>query len=277
MINVDVLVVNYLTPELTLQAVKSVSGPGVRVLVQDNSGDLGPDVAELAEVSGDGANLLFAEANNRLFARSGAPLVLLLNPDVVLEEPALAGLVAALEKHPSAWGAAPQLRDPDGELQNYFRRLPGLRALLADRCPPLRVLWKRELALHYCRDMDLTVSGLVDQPPAACLLVRRDRIEGTLFDPSYPLFFNDTDLARRLNSKGSCLYVAEVHAIHHVGASINRARVAHRSWIRRQYDDSLLRYARSNLRGWQLLVPIVMARRAAARRPVPPPRTRPPG
>jgi GT2 family glycosyltransferase len=272
---VDVLTVNFRTPELVEQAVAAVAGPGTRVLVYDNSGDLAPDEHRPTEVYGDGTNRLFAAANNALFAVSDAALVLLLNPDVVLAHRDLARLVRALEERPEAWGAAPALLNPDGSLQNYARRLPTLGALLADRCPPLRWFLRRQLDWYYCRDKDLSVSGVVDQPAAACLLLRRERVAGSLFDPSYPLFFNDTDLARRLNGSGPCLYVAAVQAVHQAGASIERARSEHRSWVRRQYDDSLLRYARANLRGWQVLVPIVLARRVVARHPQPPTATAP--
>lgn len=267
---VDALIVSFRTGDLAREAAQSVSGPGVRVLVHDNSGELLADPPPGVELHGDGTNLLYAEANNRLFAASSAPLVLLLNPDVELAHGELERLVAALEADPAAWGAVPQLRHPDGSLQRYVRRLPTLRALLADRLPPLRLVLRRDYERHYCRDVDLTRSGTVEQPAAACLLLRRDRLGGRLFDPSYPLFFNDTDLARRLRAAGHCLYVAQVRATHHGGASIARARGRHRSWIRRQYDDSLLRYARRHLRGWPLLVPVVLLRRLAARHPVPP-------
>ncbi len=264
---VDVLVVNFRTPELTVQAVDAVRGPDVRALVYDNSGDVPPGLADRADLRGDGSNHLFADANNALFGSSDSPLVLLLNPDVVLSHADLLRLVSALEDEPAAWGAAPALRNPDGTPQNYLRRLPGLRALLADRLPPLRPFLRRSWDAYYCRDVDLAADGHAEQPAAACLLLRRARVAGPLFDPSYPLFFNDTDLARRLNRSGPCLYVAGVHAVHHAGASIGMARAQHRSWVRRQYDDSLLRYARANVRGWQLLVPVVLARRLLSLRP----------
>ena len=59
-------------------------------------------------------------------------------------------------------------------------------------------------------------------PPAACLLVRRSTVGRTLFDEQYRLFFNDTDLARRLNAAHECWYAADVTARHLRGASFAR-------------------------------------------------------
>jgi GT2 family glycosyltransferase len=155
----------------------------------------------------------------------------------------------------------PRLIGVDGEDQNYLRRLPTVSMLLADRLPLLRSLFPTAYERYYYKDVDLSVSGTVEQPPAACLLVRRDLVGERLFDESYPLFFNDTDLARRLNASGKhCRYVATVTASHVGGASIARARPTRRSWIRREYDLSLLRYARRNVRGWFVLVPVIAIR-----------------
>jgi GT2 family glycosyltransferase len=268
--DIDVLLVNYLTADLARLSLDAVAGPGVHLHVWDNSGELMAEPPTDVGVLGGEGNVLFARANNTLFARGTAPWVLLLNPDVVLKHPDLMQLLAALEADARAWGAAPGLRNLDGTPQNYRWRLPTLPALLADRCPPLRPLFARSWRAYRCSDDPLDVPGRVEQPAAACLLLRRSAVGGALFDESYPLFFNDTDLARRLNERGHCLYVPSVRATHAGGASISRVRRSHAGWIRREYDDSLLRYAKNHVRGWWLLVPILVARRVITRGTAPP-------
>lgn len=255
---VDVLMVNYGTGDLAREACKHVAGEGVRILVWDNSGELLAGAPPGVELDGTGVNVFFADANNALHARGSSPYVLLLNPDVLLAHADLLRLVTALEQHEDCWGAAPRLLEPDGSDQRYLHALPTLTALLADRLPPLQRLLRRSHRRYRQLDVDLGLSQVVEQPPAACLLVRRDVLGERLFDPAYRLFFNDTDLARRLNATGGCWYAAEVTARHLRGASF--ARLGKGYAVAREYDRALLRYARANVRGWPVLVPVVAVR-----------------
>ena len=257
---VDVLIVNYLSADLAGDAVRLLRDEELDIQVWDNSGDFPADLGDDVAVRGDGQNRMFAYGNNELFRSAGSPHVLILNPDVMITPDAVRRLRDELVADPQAWGVMPRLLNPDGSDQNYLRRLPTLRGLLADRFPPLRLLWRAELDRYYCRDVDLTRDGVVEQPPAACLMVKRAAAGDTLFDEDYPLFFNDADLARRLNATGHCRYVASVTATHVGGASISRARRRGKAWIRREYDRSLLRYARRNFRGGYLLAPVVALR-----------------
>ena len=263
MSDVAVVIVNYLSGDLVEKAVDALAGQ-FDVHVWDNSGDLPSRVRSLATVHGDGRNLLFARPNNEMYRATSARYVLLLNPDVVIKPEAVKALVGALDADPTAWSAMPRLVGSDGGDQNYLRRLPTLPMMLVDRMPGLRAVWPGLYKHYYCHDVDLTADAIVEQPPAACLLVRRSAVGSELFDENYPLFFNDTDLARRLNALGHCRYLASVSAVHIGGASIQRARRQRPAWIRRQYDMSLLRYARRNVRGGILLAPIVLARVALA-------------
>lgn len=263
MTHVDVLLVNYRTGDLVLTATQLVGGPGVHVWVHDNSGEVLADPPPAVTVLGDGSNAYYAAANNVLYARCDAPWVLLLNPDVELARTDLLRLVAELETRPDAWGAAPRLLNADGSDQRYLYALPTVRALLADRVPLLRKVFVRSFRAYLQLDVDLRLSQVVAQPPAACLLVRRDVVGATLFDERYRLFFNDTDLARRLNSTHDCWYAADVTARHLRGESF--ARLPHGYDTAREYDGTLLRYARANLRWWPLLVPALVLRRVGYR------------
>lgn len=250
--------VNYGTGDLAREACTHVNGDGVRVLVWDNSGELLADGLPGVELHGMGTNVFYAEANNSLYSFGTSPYVLLLNPDVMLAHADLLRLVDGLERHPECWGVAPRLLETDGRDQRYLHALPSLTALLADRVPPLRGLLRDAHRRYRQLDVDLTQSQVVEQPPAACLLLRRERVGSRLFDPAYRLFFNDTDLARRLNDSGSCWYAADVTARHLRGASF--ARLGKGYAVAREYDRSLLRYARTNLRGWPVLLPVIGAR-----------------
>ena len=259
MTHVDVLVVNYCTGDLVLKATQLVAGFDVHVWVHDNSGEVLADPPAGVTVLGDGSNAYFAAANNVLYGQCDGELALLLNPDVELAHADLLRLIAVLEEHPEAWGVAPRLLDADGSDQRYLHALPTVRALLADRVPLLRRVFASDYRNYLQLDVDLRRSQVVAQPPAACLLVRRDVVGPQLFDERYRLFFNDTDLARRLNGSHHCWYAADVTARHLRGESF--ARLPQGYDTAREYDRTLLRYARANLRWWPLLLPALALRR----------------
>ena len=262
--HVDVLLVNYRTADLTRSAADAVAGEGVHIFAWDNSGDLLLHPPPQVQLSGDGTNTYYAPANNALAERCSGEFVLLLNPDVLLSHESLQQLVGALASRPAAWGVAPRLLNPDGSDQHYLQRLPDVWALLADRLPPLRRVLRGPYERFLALDVDLKREQVVEQPPAACLLVKRSRLQDGLFDPQYRLFFNDTDLARRQNLTGQCWLIPSITAVHLRGESFRREKPRTGYVVAREYDRALLRYSRRNIPGWQLLIPVIFGRLLAA-------------
>jgi N-acetylglucosaminyl-diphospho-decaprenol L-rhamnosyltransferase len=269
---VDVLIVNYATPELTLRALRSARGPQVRFWVRDNSGDLGEAEARRAagtspiDLRAAGGNVLYAAGNNELFALGSANYVLLMNPDVELGYCALLDLQHALDSDATTWAVVPKLLNEDGSAQDYYRTLPSLATMLCDRVPPLRKLLRRTWDEHVYSGQSTDVRRVLEAPPAACMLLKREVVGSKLFDETYSLFFNDTDLCRRMAGRGlRAEVVPEATARHVRGASLARAREADRFIVARIYDENLLAYARRNIRGWRLLWCVVALRRLAER------------
>jgi GT2 family glycosyltransferase len=130
-----------------------------------------------------------------------------------------------------------------------------------DRWPWLRPVLGRAGDRYWCADLPRERDGVVGQPAAACLLLRREAVGPQLFDPRFRLFFNDTELALRLNRRGYCRYLGSMSVVHFGGVSIRRA--ADRPAMRREYDRSYFRYCRSFVRGWPLLAPIFWSRALA--------------
>ncbi len=85
----------------------------------------------------------------------------------------------------------------------------------------------------------------VDQPPGACLLVRRDAFEAVgRWDEDFEFWFEDVDLARRLRVRGEVLYVPAA-AFPHVGGASAR-RLSRPEVVARHYRGALL-YAQRHL------------------------------
>lgn len=257
---IDVIVVNYRTAALTEAAVREVSGPLARVLVTDNSGDLPPTLSTVAEVWVPRENTYFARGNNYWYERTSNPWVLLLNPDTQLSYSSLLALRDLLAEHPEFWGIAPRLVGGDGVDQNYLRRFPTAVPLAAEIFPPMRLLATRGRSHYLYEDVDLRTSQVIEQPPAACLLLRRSAVGPTLFNEELRLFFNDAYLAWRLNQGGRCWYEATITAVHHQRASIRQADPTD---ILAEYATGMSNFARlTQLRG-RRLVSMVAALRLA--------------
>jgi hypothetical protein len=64
----------------------------------------------------------------------------------------------------------------------------------------------------------------VDQPAAACLLVRGETLRRVgFFDTGFFLLYNDVDLCKRIRAAGySIAYLSSLRAVHSEGASLRR-------------------------------------------------------
>ncbi|MEW6755307.1 MAG: glycosyltransferase family 2 protein [Candidatus Latescibacterota bacterium] len=152
-------------------------------------------------------NLGFAAACNQGLHLGRGRYCLLLNPDVLIDGPAIDGLLELLDQHPEAAVAAPRLVHLDGSLQLSCRRFPSLRAIL------LRGLHLRRLApvavdRYLMADWDHATCRAVDWVIGACLMVRRSAVEAVGgFDAGFFLYYEDVDLCYRARQAGwSVLY-----------------------------------------------------------------------
>lgn len=247
--DVAVVVPSWNTRELLAECLVSLERsvpPPREVVVVDNASSDGsaalvrarfPRVALVENAE----NVGYTRACNQGLAATRAAYVLLLNADARLAEDTLARLVAFLDGHPDYAAVAPRLENPDGTLQRSLMRLPGWFTPLCFATPCER--WfpeSRELRRYFARDVDYAVDQDVEQPAAACLLVRRSALDalGGL-DERLWLFFSDVDLAARLLRTGSKLrYLASARATHHLGRSTRQFA----DFLSRWHADRLLYY-----------------------------------
>jgi GT2 family glycosyltransferase len=239
---IDAVVATRDSRELVLECVEHLRSPLLeQVIVVDNGSVDGTADALRArgvEVVGLEQPEGLSFAYNRGAEAGTSKLVMFLNDDVFATDVSIAELVEALEGHPGAVAASGRLVDPcDGRTQEQYlpRAFPSSFALAASLFgrprPPL--------------DLDEATVVPIDQPPGACLLVRRDAFDAVgRWDEDFEFWFEDVDLARRLRVRGEVLYVPAA-AFSHVGGASAR-RLSRPEVVARHYRGALL-YAQRHL------------------------------
>lgn len=267
-VELSVLIVNWNTRDLLrdclLSTLEAASGLSFEIIVVDNaSGDdsalmvrrefaAEPRVRLIANARND----KFAGGNNQAFAASRGSILLIINPDIVLNGAALRGMIDHLQTHPGAGIVSCNLVGADGVPQTLHRAFPTLPIVFCiwtrvGRCLDRWLLfgWNgRRYRLLTRRRRGLVV---VDQAAAACLAIRRSTVEriGGLFDERFPLFFNDVDLSLRVRDAGLEVHVRyDLSVTHYGGASIRQLPDGERDL---QRYEALARYYDVHEAAWK--------------------------
>jgi N-acetylglucosaminyl-diphospho-decaprenol L-rhamnosyltransferase len=161
----------------------------------------------------------FAAGNNVGLERARGRYVLLLNPDVELNDTRLDALVAAMDERPRVGMASVVQRGPDGELQHSIRRFPSpLRdlgeALFAAHWPVLRTFQELETrAGRYTEERE------VDWLVGAFLIARREAVEDVGgMDERFFLYSEEIDWCRRFwNAGWPVAHLPGMAITHHLG------------------------------------------------------------
>jgi len=266
-VDCSVVIVNYHSEAELAECLGSLgvhTGSGsIETIVVDNSATLAgsglPRRFPGARFVENRRNVGFAGASNQGLRLARGRHLLLLNPDTIVQEGALAALVQHLDTHPAAGAVGPRLLDPDGSLQYSCRRFPGYLTIFFGRYSFLtRLLPGNPISRRYLYlDWDHENAAEVDWVSGACLMVRREVLESVgLLDEGYFLFVEDMDWCRRIRNAGWTVeYVAHAVVKHRIGAS--RGPVpAEVVWARHR---SMLRYVRKHFESPVLLEALVGA------------------
>lgn len=177
-------------------------------------------------------NLGFARANNVAFSKSRGRHLLLVNPDVVLLEGTVKGLVEFAESTPDAGVVSPKLLNPDLTPQDYYGRIPTLSTVFfvytrAGRWIDVHILGgrtRRRDRYEKFRDFDRPLALTDGGAAFCCTLIPRAVIERIGFmDERFPVFFNDGDFAYRMFQAGYKAYIVpHLAACHYGGASVKQ-------------------------------------------------------
>jgi N-acetylglucosaminyl-diphospho-decaprenol L-rhamnosyltransferase len=248
---VSVVIVNWNSGSLLDRCASSLRAhaPDCEIVIVDNaSADaslsincaVGPEL-----VVCNPRNLGFAAACNQGWRAAKGDPVLFLNPDTECLPGSVERLARRLEKDTGIWAVGGMLLHPSGAPQTGFnvRAFPTVGAVAADMML-LDEIWPRNPWTRRYRMSDWNAdSGCdVDQPAAACLMVRRSTLESLDgYDERFtPAWFEDVDFCRRIrNSGGRIGFEPKARFLHHGAVSL---RSLNQEEFLRFYHTNQLRY-----------------------------------
>jgi GT2 family glycosyltransferase len=232
---VSALIVSYNVRASLLDALGDLyasNGVNVEAIVVDNASTDGSAAAVEAEfpqatVIRLDENIGFGRANNAGLESCRGDLVLLLNPDVLVDKDCVRNLAEFLSGNKEAGAAGPRLVRPDGRPDLAARRaFPSptsalYRFLGLSRLFPKSRRFNRYNLGHIPTDS----AHEIDAGTAACLMVRRAAIDQVgFFDPDYFMYGEDLDLCFRIREGGwKIYYVPDAAAVHLKGSSTRQA------------------------------------------------------
>lgn len=232
------------------------------VVVVDNGSTDGSQAMLRDEFPGvrlvqNGANVGLGRASNQGIASTGAPYVLLLNNDTLVNGPSLDSLIDFMRATPDAGAVGGTLLNEDGSFQaGYadFSTLPE-EFLIATRLGEM--VWPGYPS-HRTASEAMPVGWL----SSACLLLRRAALADVgMLDESYFIYGDEADLQYRLHRAGwKVYYLPQATTLHFGGRSLDR-------WRRRQmvYRGKMLFYRRNYGRPREWALRAMLAAMSAAK------------
>ena len=226
-VQISIVIVSWNTCNLLVECLESIDataqGLALETIVVDNAStdqsaqtvrERFPHVKLISNTH----NVGFAPANNQAIRQSTGRYVLLLNPDTKVLPSALQTLAAYLDAHAGTGAVGPRILNADGTLQDSCYPAPTLSRELW-RLLHLDVLLP--FGIYRMQDWDVATSRKVDSLLGACILARREALEGVgLLDEDYFFTGEEIDLCRKLYRAGLQIdWVPQAQIVHYGGQS----------------------------------------------------------
>ncbi len=159
-------------------------------------------------------NVGFGAGHNVIINMIDSKYHAVINPDIVLNENVIGKLTDYMDENPEIGLLSPRICFPDGRDQILGKRNPQLKYLVASRLrgdEPSKLL--RQYAMLDC---DLSKPTHIENATGCFMFIRTEilkKIGG--FDDGYFMYFEDADLARRINEVSECIYYPDA-VVNHV-------------------------------------------------------------
>jgi len=162
-------------------------------------------------------NVGFGGGNNVGAKNAKGKYILILNPDIFVNEDSVQKMVNYMEAHPDVGVLGPKLVYPNEDVQDSCRRHMSFSDLVIKRTFLRKIPFLgRRVDKYVMQDFDHNKVQEVDLLVGACFMIPRhvyEKIGG--FDERYFLFMEDFDLCREIHKAGyKVVYFPEVAVTH---------------------------------------------------------------
>lgn len=260
MIDLAIVIINYKTPELTLDCLESlfpnIDDLDAQIWVVDNASNDGSCeliqnwLDQQSEADSGKVTLIqskqntgFSGGNNYGVSQVEARYYLLLNSDTVVREGAINTLFETAKKEVTAGLISPRLEWPDGEPQeSCFRFHSPLSELISSAKTGL-VTWLLDTF-----NVPFSISetaGFYDWTSFACVLIRAEVFQQVgLMDEGYFMYYEDVAFAFHAQQAGwKVFHTPDAHIVHlRGGSSPVKSQAKQRKRLPHYYYESRTRY-----------------------------------
>lgn len=195
---------NYISDDsLTLYVSDNGSTDGTIELIRSNF----PQVVIIENK----ANLGFGKGHNRILPYLTGMYHFVINPDLIFTSNVIKELVTFMENNLDVAMVTPQILNLDGSIQYLPKKNPTIRYLLISKIWPFYFLRK-----EYTREQE-TLNQTIDIDfCTGCFFCIRSKcfLEVKGFDDRYFMYFEDSDLSRKIHKKYEIKYYPSVSVYH---------------------------------------------------------------
>jgi GT2 family glycosyltransferase len=242
-LRLSIVIVNYNVKYFLEQCLESVFASNLRLEgdANDASSELELEVFVVDNASVDGSvemvrerypqvhlianedNVGFARANNQALRLCTGDLILLLNPDTVVERDTFSSCATFFTTHPDCGGLGVKMINGEGKyLKESKRGFPTPEAAFFKISGLIRLFpHNRRIAAYYMGHLDDEATNPIDILPGAFLMVSRATLDKVgLLDESYFMYGEDIDFSWRIKMAGfENYYYPNARIIHYKGES----------------------------------------------------------
>jgi len=202
----------------------------------------------------------FSFANNQGASVAQGDYLLMLNPDMRVEEESLDKMVSWMRAHKDVGLASCKLVDENGKLNEDAqpRRFPGLldQAALLLKLPHF---FPAVLNRYMFKDFDADKEQEVDSVRGSFMIMRREVYKklGWVFDPRYFIWFDDVDICREVHRLGyKVVHTPVISCVDYVGQSFKQRTTI---WKQKQFTKSMVQYFQK-WEPWYKWLPLMILR-----------------
>lgn len=224
--DLSIIILNYKQSGLVKYCLKRLMALNLQIekeiiVVDNNSGD---NIKEMllsrflsVKFIAAAKNKGYAAGNNLGIQAATGKYILILNPDMAIEEQGIMRLYDFMEERADCGICGPKTFNPDGSLQHTCLKFPDWKLPFFRRTFLANTNAGKKWNDYYqMADWDHQSNMSVDWLFGSCLMARRQALEKTgILDERYFLYMEDLDWCRRFwKNKWEVWYISEAKAIH---------------------------------------------------------------